>query len=180
MNKTLTAPKGLITIRIALPEDAAPLRELRLEALVCHPEAFVADPDSSAAESLEKWVDRIEKNISDQQGVICIASANDQLIGMAGLVRGHWPKTRHSGVIWGVYVKAEWRGLHLAERLIDECHAWAQAQGLKILKLGVTATNSAAIRCYSRCGFTVYGIEPKVIFANEVFYDELLMAKEIA
>lgn len=51
---------------------------------------------------------------------------------------------------------------------------------MKLLKLGVTTINPAAIRCYSRCGFTVYGIEPKVIFANEAFYDELLMAKEIA
>lgn len=78
-----------------------------------------------------------------------------------------------------MYVKAEWRRLHIAERLIEECHAWAQTQGVKILKLAVTTANTSAIRCYSRCGFTAYGIEPKAIWVDEVFYDELLMAKPI-
>lgn len=103
MNKTLATPKGTITIHAALPEYAAALRRLRLEALACHPWAFAADADSRAAESVEKWVDRLEKYVAEHQGVICIASANDQMLGMAGLVRGHWRKTRHSGVIWGVF-----------------------------------------------------------------------------
>jgi RimJ/RimL family protein N-acetyltransferase len=48
-----------------------------------------------------------------------------------------------------------------------------------VVKLGVITTNTPAIRCYARCGFTVYGIDPKVIYYDGVFYDELLMARPI-
>jgi ribosomal protein S18 acetylase RimI-like enzyme len=96
---------------------------------------------------------------------------------MAGLVRGHWPKTRHSGTLWGVYVQPEWRGHHVAEALLDTCLAWAQAHEVMIVKLAVVTTNTPAIRCYVRCGFAVYGIEPKAIYYDGVYYDELLMAK---
>ena len=69
--------------------------------------------------------------------------------------------------------------MHLAEALLEECIGWAKAPGLVIVKLAVIATNAPAIRCYSRCCFTAYGIDPKVICYNDVFYDELLMAKPI-
>jgi RimJ/RimL family protein N-acetyltransferase len=179
MSNLLTTSKGAITIRSAVPDDVALLRELRLEALASHPEAFAADYASTAAESVESWVEWAAKNTLDNTGVICVASTENQLIGMIGLVCGHWPKTRHSGTIWGVYVKADWRGFHVAEALLKECIAWAQAQGLVMVKLAVITTNTSAIRCYARCGFTIYGIDPKVIYYNDVFYDELLMAKSI-
>jgi RimJ/RimL family protein N-acetyltransferase len=44
----------------------------------------------------------------------------------------------------------------------------------------VVTTNAPAIRCYARHGFTVYGVEPEVIFANGVYYDELLMLRRLA
>ena len=179
MSNLLTTAKGVITIRPAVPDDAPLLRELRLEALAGHPDAFGSDHASAAAEPVEVWVERIAKNASDHQGVICVASTENQLIGMTGLVCGNRPKTRHSGTIWGVYVKADWRGFQVAEALVQGCIAWAQAQGLVMVKLAVVTTNTAAIRCYARCGFTIYGLEPKVIYYNDVFYDELLMAKPI-
>lgn len=174
-----TTPTGGIAIRQATPADAAQVRALRLEALARHPEAFGADHASIAAESVEMWSDRIGKTASGGQGLIGVAVVDDQLIGMMGLIRERWPKTRHSGTIWGVYVKAEWRGLHVAEALLNECALWARAQGVVLLKLGVVTTNTSAIRCYTRCGFAVYGLDPKVIYANAAFHDELLMVKPI-
>jgi hypothetical protein len=55
MNNLCTTSKGSITIRAAVPDDAALLRELRLEALARHLEAFGADYASTAAESVEVW-----------------------------------------------------------------------------------------------------------------------------
>jgi ribosomal protein S18 acetylase RimI-like enzyme len=179
MGNLFTTSKGDVTIRPAVPDDAAMLRALRLEALAEHPQAFAADPAVTAAGSVETWVERIIEYASDNAGIICVASTEEGLIGMMGLVRGHWPKTRHSGTMWGVYVKAGWRGLQVAEALIGECIAWARAQGLVVVKLGVVTTNTAAIRCYARCGFAVYGIDPQVIYYDDVFYDELLMARSV-
>ena len=58
-------------------------------------------------------------------------------------------------------------------------HRLGASAGVLIVKLGVSTTNTPAIRCYARCGFTIYGIEPKAVCYDGVFYDELLMAKAI-
>jgi hypothetical protein len=44
--RVISSIKGSITIRQAVPEDAVGLRELRLEALQNHPEAFGSDYDN--------------------------------------------------------------------------------------------------------------------------------------
>jgi ribosomal protein S18 acetylase RimI-like enzyme len=177
MGKILKTPKGEVAIYQAEPSEAGAVRELRLEALSRHPEVFGADYASSAEEGVAAWEQRIHNYESDRSGLICLASANRQLVGMSGLFRGRSTKMQHTGNIWGVYVKADWRGLHLAEALLDECLAWAQSQGLIVAKLAVITTNTAAIRCYTRSGFTTYGTDPKVIHYNNTYYDEFLMSK---
>jgi RimJ/RimL family protein N-acetyltransferase len=179
MSQQLTTPSGVSTIRPAAVGDAARLRELRLEALANHPQAFAADYDKTEAEPAQVWAERIRQNEASNEGIIEVAWAGEQLIGMTGLYRGHWPKTQHSGMIWGVYVTAAWRGYGVAQGLLQACMDWAQAQGITIVKLGVATTNLSAIRCYARFGFAVYGLEPQIIYYDGVFYDELLMAKAI-
>lgn len=177
MSLELETRKGIISTRQAVPGDAAALRELRLEALANHPIAFAADYALTENEAKDIWVQYINGYAENDSGVVCVAEVNGLLIGMAGLVRGKWPKTRHSGIMWGVYVRAEWRGLDVAGAIINACSSWGRDHGLEIIKLGVTTINTAAIRCYDRCGFTIYGTEPKVIYYKDEYYDEFLMVK---
>lgn len=179
MSNELSTPRGSVTLRPAASQDAARLRALRIEALANQPEAFAADHAAAVAETVEGWVERIQRNNADDSGVIQIASAGEQLVGMTGCGRGHWPKTRHSAILWGVYVNPEWRGLHVAEALIEACIAWGRTRGVTLVKLAVVTTNTAAIRCYARCGFSAYGLEPKAIWYNGVYYDELLMVRTV-
>jgi ribosomal protein S18 acetylase RimI-like enzyme len=179
MAQLFSTSKGDITIRIAVPDDSPTLLELRLEALSMHPEAFAADVDMTAAEGADVWAERIANYARRQSDAICIAECQNQIIGMAGVGLGHWPKTRHSGFIWGVYVTPDWRGMHIAEAILNECSGWAKDHGGVVVKLGVVTTNMSAIHCYTRCGFSVYGIEPKVIYHDGVYYDELSMVRLI-
>lgn len=179
MGKVLTTPNGVITIRAATTDDAVALRALRLEALASQPEAFTADYDRTEADPAETWADRIRQNEAADEGVICVAQADNGLVGMTGLYRGNRPKTQHSATIWGVYVTAPWRGQGIANALIEACLDWARQRGVTVAKLGVATTNTPAIHCYARCGFQVYGLEPQVIRYDGVCYDELLMARAI-
>ena len=179
MSSQITTSKGIVTVRPAVTSDAELLRDLRLEALARHPEAFAADYAKTEADPAERWVEYITGYASSNSGVICVASADDRLIGMMGLTRGHHPKTRHRAEIWGVYVNADWRGFRVGDALLNECIAWAKAQGIITVNLGVVTTNTSAIRCYARCGFTIYGIDPKIIYHDGIYYDELLMTKSI-
>lgn len=177
MNKTITTPHGTIIIRQGQEGDAQAYRELRLEGLHNHPEAFSADYDINEKRPLTFWAERM-RSLGDEN-MIYFAVYENNLIGMCGIFRGDSPKTQHSGTIVGVFVRSAWRGLRIADELIAACIKWAQIYEIKILKLGVTTANTPAIRCYTRCGFTSYGTEPDAIYTNGTMYDELLMAKMI-
>jgi RimJ/RimL family protein N-acetyltransferase len=177
MEQFFPTPKSDVIIRQALSEDADALLDLRLEALSRHPEAFAADIDLTVADGTQGWVKQITENAQNHSGVVSIACHGDGLVGMAGIARGHWPKTRHFGTLWGVYVKSMWRGFHIAEAMINEICEWSTERGVKVIYLGVTVSEKSTIRCYSRCGFTEYGIEPKVIFYKGIYYDQVLMVK---
>lgn len=177
MTTPLTTPKGEISIRTATTSDADALLKLRLESLSLHPEAFAADVDKTAVDGPQAWESRINEYALDSSGAIIIACAGSELVGMTGIVRGHWPKTRHSASLWGVYVTPSWRGYHVGEAIVNGCVAWAVEYGLSVLTLGVIITNVPAIRCYSHCGFTVFGVQPRVTLYQGVYYDDLLMVR---
>lgn len=76
-------------------------------------------------------------------------------------------------------MQPEYRGRGVATMLLDAGMSWAQKRDVLVIKLAVVTTNSAAIRCYMRAGFRAYGVEPKALQYDGVFYDELLMALEL-
>jgi ribosomal protein S18 acetylase RimI-like enzyme len=174
MNRSITTPRGMITIRDATRADAMPYRQLRLEALQDSPIAFSADYQQNVNQPAKYWEDRL--TMEEDEATLFLAEHEGRLIGMMGIGRGGSPKTRHGAWIWGVYVKPDWRGLRIAEELINSCFTWAKARKILLVKLGVAATNKPAIRCYERCGFSTYGTEPRAIFYEDKYYDEFLMS----
>ncbi|MBN1429551.1 MAG: GNAT family N-acetyltransferase [Anaerolineae bacterium] len=177
MNQQITTPHGVIDIRPAQETDYQTYRELRLEALRNHPEAFGADYAANAEQPMTFWTERLRSLGSNN--MIYFAVHNEALVGMGGIYRGNSQKTQHSATIVSVYVQPEWRGLKIAEGLVFRCIEWGRTQRAAIVKLTVSATNTTAIRVYSRCGFAVYGIEPQTICLDGIMYDGLLMSRHI-
>lgn len=172
-----TTPRGDITIREAKPSDVSQFRELRLHALQEAPTAFSADYDVNLNQPLSYWEGRLA---FDQYGTIFFAEFENKLIGMTGIRRRESPKTKHGADIFSVYVRPQWRGLHIAEALIEACIEWAKAREVNIVKLGVLSSSTSAVRCYQRCGFAIYGTEPRGLFYNGQYYDGYLMYRDIA
>jgi RimJ/RimL family protein N-acetyltransferase len=69
--------------------------------------------------------------------------------------------------------------MRIAEKLIAQRSEWAKEHQATTLKLGVVTTKPRAIRCYPRCGFSVYGEEPQAIQVNGKMHAELLMVRYI-
>ncbi len=179
MDTSITTSHGTVTIRSAREEDAPAYRALRLEALRNHPEAFSSDYAANLAKPMTFWAERLRFSSPDSAGMIYFAVHDQQLAGMCGIYRAKSPKIQHSATVVGMYVRPDWRGFRIAEGLLTACLDWARAQEVKIVKLAVVTTNARAIRCYARCGFQVYGIEPQALYYEGVFYDELLMARTV-
>src|SRR2546423_3535269 len=162
-------------IRSIIEDDLAGFKALRLEALRNHPEAFGTDYEESQREPESVWVDRIRSAVEGETQRIFLADAGEQgLAGMLGIYRSYGVKNYHAGNIWGVYIRPQFRGQHLCEKLMHEAIARSAEKQLPIVRLSAT-TSAAAIRCYARCGFRVYGVSPGEIRVRETHYDELMM-----
>jgi ribosomal protein S18 acetylase RimI-like enzyme len=176
IDRSFETKYGIIVIRAAIPVDVIQYREMRLFALQEAPTAFSADYQADLNRPMSFWEDRLN---FDEYGILFFAEHAGNLIGMTGSRQRESPKTKHSAEIFSVYVRPEWRGLHIAEALIDGCVQWAKTREVNILKLGVMTTNTSAVRCYERCGFKIYGTEPRDIFYAGRYYDLHLMYRDI-
>lgn len=176
MIRYIDTPRGTIVIREGTLADAVQYRELRLFALEESPTSFSADLQINRNLPMSHWENRLRP---DPHGMIFFTEHASQLIGMTGVRLGESSKTRHAALIISVFVRPEWRGLHIAERLIGSGCEWAKERGAEMVKLAVVTTNTSAVRCYERCGFTVYGTEPCAILYEGIYYDEYLMSRSL-
>src|SRR5438552_6517350 len=106
-------------IRSIMEDDLAAFKALRLEALRDHPEAFGTDFEESNRDPESAWIERIRTAIEGEAGRIFLADAgHDGLAGMLGVYRSRGVKNRHAANIWGVYIRPQFRGERLCEKLM--------------------------------------------------------------
>lgn len=161
-----------VRVRRLTPADAPLYRPLRLEALRLHPEAFAGDFVEESRLSTEAFAAR---NPSPPSGLFG-AFREERLVGMAGLIVSSRAKLRHKGLLVGLYVAAPFRRAGVGRALAARVLAEARAADLRVVQLGVTATNEAARRLYVQFGFRCYGVEVDALCVDGVFHDDALMA----
>ena len=166
------APVPAISLKVRRlnTSDAANYRELRLEGLKAHPEAFSSSWDDEADKPASWWAERLEANAVFGGWV-----NSSPLVGVAGLRVQDRVKLRHKGVLWGMYVRPEARGKGLAEALVQQIIGHARALVEEVC-LTVVASNAAALRLYGAAGFREYGLERRALRIGSEYYDEVLMA----
>ncbi len=170
--------RNQVTIREAQDADIDALFELHVEALRRHPEAFAAEPEQVEGDR-SGWTGRLRRNILTGMGAICLAESPDGIVAMSGIFRRALLKMQHTASIWGMYVRPEWRGQGLGERLIVANLTWARRNDVRNVRLAVVADNGPAIRCYLKQGFTVYGVEPEALYYDGRYLDELWMTRHV-
>jgi GNAT superfamily N-acetyltransferase len=164
------------TIRTLTKADVATYRDLRLAALRDVPMAFSSSYEEESLLSLETFRARLP---DDGVSAVFTAFEGDRAVGMAGFQKNANLKARHKGVMWGVYVAPDCRGLGLAGRLVDAVIAQARGR-VMLLECGVAMENASARRVYHQRGFVPYGVELKAIHIDGVYYDEELLVLDLA
>ena len=161
-------------VRRLVPADAAPLRQLRLDALVETPESFGSSYEEEHTLTLEDirgWIAPADD--SAMFGVF----DEEALAGMVGVGRQRKLKMRHKAHIWSMYVAPARRGQGLARLLMQAAIAHAGAmRGIRHVQLSVASNNTAAAALYLSLGFAEYGREREALCVNGRYYDETLMA----
>lgn len=161
-------------VRALSAQDAIAYQELRLRALRESPTAFAA--------SCEEEKDRTEGDVAPllavpEDGSRCVFGTfdGDELVGFVAFVRPRRKKLRHVAEVAGTYVVPESRRQGVGAALLEALLAHARSlDGVRQLRLGVSAGNAAAIRLYEAVGFTRYGVEPDALCIDGVFHDEEL------
>lgn len=159
------------SIRPLQPSDALAYRDLRLEALQSSPEAFGSSYEEEAPLTLESIEARIP---TSDPNAIFGAFAGEALVGMAGFAVYERSKARHKGVMWGVFVRPEWRKQRVGKALVRQVIDHASRHVI-MLEAAVGLANESARRTYHGLGFKPYGIERKAIRIGDVFHDEELL-----
>lgn len=162
-------------IRRLVSSDASAFQALRLDALRDSPSAF----SSSYEEECGTPLPAIESKLA--QRTIFGAFDGDELVGMFGIARESSPKLRHKAFIAAMYVAPAQRGKGIARQLIEQALACAASMdGVLQIGLDVSAGNKPAIGLYESIGFREYGREPRAMLVEGVFYDTILMVRELA
>lgn len=151
-------------------------RELMLEAYDLHPQAFTSSVRERAALPLSWW----ESRLTGKLDVVFGAFVEGRLAGIVGLAFEPREKARHKVTLFGMYVSPRLRQRGLGRQLVQAALAEAQRhEGLRLIKLTVTAGNDAAIELYRRCGFVQFGLEPMALRVGEDYFDKIHMWREI-
>jgi RimJ/RimL family protein N-acetyltransferase len=157
-----------VTVRQLNSADAAAYKALRLASLVAEPIAFGSDPQTETAFADTVWVERLQRFATFG------AFDGDTLVGIAS-VRGETAiKTAHRAHITGVYVRPQWQGKGAGNALFETLIAACREKFMQ-LHLVCAAPNERARRFYERFGFVVYGHDPRGLFVDGAYINDLLM-----
>ncbi|HAT4400021.1 TPA: GNAT family N-acetyltransferase [Legionella pneumophila] len=143
-------------------------KEIRLEALTNSPESFGSSYEEEVFMSDTDFQNGLSK------GYVLGVFVDDLLVSCAGFYTLNSLKTKHRGVLWGMYTRIEYRGKGIATVLIQTLIQHAKTCVTQ-LHLTCVVGNFVACAFYQKQGFRIYGTEPKALKINDTFYDEYLM-----
>ncbi len=176
-NEKFVVPQSDVAIQIRelKHEDADAFRALRRERLELAPRAFAESISEHDAIPPATIASRLAAS-SAENFVMGAFAPFGQLIGMAGFARSPRLKSRHKGVVWGVYVQPTWRNQGIARGMLKALVERAKANaGLEQINLNVTTDQVAAVRLYTSLGFETYGHEKHALKIDASYVDDYYM-----
>ena len=138
--------------------------------------------DDTAAADLDAYIDKSfrkecqEREIADHSAAIFLATGGGLIVGYAHVVIA---STEISPAFLNrIYVDAEWRGVGVANGLLDAVAAEARRRGAANLELTVYERNLRAIAFYKRMGFAQTG--NTTFMVGEDLQTDLVMTLDLA
>jgi ribosomal protein S18 acetylase RimI-like enzyme len=170
-----TAPVEIVTLS---PDEWQAYRDLRLEMLQESPQAFGTTYQAQSVKPDSFWQTRLESAAKGEQNWLIFARADQQLVGMMGAFRGSrdFPDASDRATIIAVYVTPAWRGKGVSYLLMRAILDTLKENGIRVVHLGVTVEQIAAVHLYQRFGFTIVNTEYELMGDN-AFHDGYLMEK---
>lgn len=171
------SPLPTLALRPLTVADMPAFRDLRLDALRRHPEAFIPTYGEERSVDPQRLSPDVRYNWIRNGNFVLGAFFDGTLTGAIGVQRWSRQKQCHKATIWMLYIDDAARGRGLGRRLlltaIDRCR---QEPDLELLHLSVGAESAAARQLYASVGFETYGREPQAIKLDDRYIDVECMA----
>ena len=130
----------------------------RLRALRENPEAFGATFEEEVTLSADAVSSRLRA--TTDHFALGAFDERGSLVGIAGMYRERHTKSRHKGIVYGMFVAPEVRGRGIGKSLLAAVIERAKGlQDLEQLNLHVVTENVAARELYLAAGFESFGLE---------------------
>ncbi|MFC7062685.1 GNAT family N-acetyltransferase [Halobacillus seohaensis] len=154
-------------------EHAEAYRELRLEALLDNPDAFITtyEQEKQQPNPINSTAENLDSKDTSTVGLF----NKERLVGVATLTQEKHPKFAHKGSILALYVTSSFRNQGVAELLIQKVIEGAKDLEIEVLHIAVVTNNTPAIQLYEKIGFQVYGTEHRAIKLKDRYLDEYWM-----
>ena len=147
-------------------------KDLRLEALQKDSIAFGSSYEESIKKADAEWQEKVE----NPRGHIFVAREGEEYIGMASAYEEQGEKVGHIAYVWGVYVRADYRGQKIGKRLmeavIDELRKGGKVEKIN---LNVNTKQLTAVKMYESLGFKIAGTLHKEMKIGGEYFDEHIM-----
>jgi ribosomal protein S18 acetylase RimI-like enzyme len=164
----------MIDIERVCPANASTFIAVRLRCLLDSPTSFSSTYARESAFTDAEWSQRIA-NWDGERGVGYLAAEDGVPCGLAGaLLDAEDPAKAQLVSMW---VAPGHRRTGVGNALVDAVQAWAQARGIRTLRLMVTSPNRSAIAFYTQLGFSMTGRTAP--YPNDEAIFEYEMAKAI-
>jgi len=150
--------KNTPKVRKFTPQEWETYRDLRLRALADSPDAFGSTLTAEQDRSDDEWSNRLVSGADSNWDLPLLAEVDFEPIGLAwGRIEKTNPDVANLYQMW---VAPTHRRLGAGKMLLEAVIIWARARDVNCLDLGVTLSNSPAMRLYTRAGFQPVG-EPQ-------------------
>ena len=164
---------GGLEIRRLAQADARDFQRLRLEGFALQAREFRFAPEDEAHLTASEIEARLARDF------VLGVFDGETLVGIAGLSRGAGLKTAHKALLFGMYLRRDYRGRGFGDALMSPLIEEAR-RSVEIVTLSVMSDNAPALALYRRWGFESYGIEPRAVKADGLYFDEMLMSLSLA
>ncbi|MCB9686184.1 MAG: GNAT family N-acetyltransferase [Alphaproteobacteria bacterium] len=134
-------------VRLFTPPEWSAYREIRLEALRTDPGVFSSDHGREQARPEDHWRARL----ADERVGIFGVQVDGAWVGMTGVVQSS--ENPDAAVLWGSWLRPEWRRRGLSVAMYVARFAWARGRGLTRVLVSHREGNTASASANQKHGF---------------------------
>jgi len=155
-------------------DDYEAYRQIRIEGFTQQEREFRFSSEDEINITKDSVINRLNSDF------IIGVYQTETLIGIGGLTQFIGSKLHHRALLWGMYVRSQYRGKNVANNIMNSLIDHAVNIQIEKIILTVVSDNIKAIRFYKKWKFTPYAIDANAIkLKHNEYLDEILMVRNL-